>query len=327
VSGRRGRARAALALLAGLLLALALGVAVAPAALEGRGVPAVLQEDSRGDGAAGAGAARDLPRDATVPAPAPAPDPAPAPAPAGPAASAPTPRAARTPPPPLTDAAAVARARRFASGRRGTVAFAVLEPSGRLRGRARTRSFRSASVSKAMLLVALLRRAKGRDLTPAERAIARPMVTASDNDAADLAFAQVGDAGLLEVARAARMKRFTAVGGWSEAGLTPADQARFFLRVDRLVPARHRRYLRSLLSGIVPAQRWGVPEAVARRPGAAVLFKGGWRPGLTHQAARVERGGRRLGLVVMIEGGPSMPYDEDTIAGIARRVLIPAPVG
>jgi hypothetical protein len=161
---------------------------------------------------------------------------------------------------PLTDAAAIAAARRFAAGREGDVAFAVLEPSGRLRGLRRTALFPSASVSKAMLLVAVLRRARGRELTPAERELLRPMVTASDNDAADAVYAQVGDAGLASVGKAAGMRRLALAGAWSEAGLTPADQARLFLRLDAVVPARHRRYARRLLSEVVAGQRWGSPR-------------------------------------------------------------------
>jgi hypothetical protein len=41
--------------------------------------------------------------------------------------------------------------------------------------------------------------------------------------------------------------------------------------------------------------------------------------------ALVERGPRRIALAVMTGGDPDMAYDEDTIAGIARRVLLPAP--
>jgi len=236
-----------------------------------------------------------------------------------------TARTAPRSPAPLTDARAIDAARRFAAARAGTVAFAVLDPRGRLRGLERTLSFPSASVSKAMLLVAVLRSAGPRPLTPSERALLDPMVVESDNDAADAVFGQVGDAGLLGVARAAGMRRFAPAGHWSGAGLTPADQARLFLRIDRLVPGRHRAYARKLLAGIVPWQRWGIPEAVARRAGATVLFKGGWRSGLTHQIALVERGGTRIALAVMIRDGPDIAYDQDTIAGIARRVLLRAP--
>ncbi len=306
------RAASTWALVAGVLLLVA-GVLVAPRVFEGRVGPGGLAPVAASSGVGVLPHTELEARGAARPA-------RPAPA-ARPARTVRAGRAASA----LTDARAIARARRFAGSREGTVAFAVLDRPGRLRGLRRTQSFPSASVSKAMLLVAVLRAARDRPLTEAERAVLRPMVVASDNDAADAAFAQVGDPGLVAVARAARMRRFTPVGAWSDAGLTPADQARLFLRIDELVPARHRRYARELLAAIVPWQRWGIPEAVARRTGAKVLFKGGWRPGLTHQVALVERGGSRISLAVMTRDGPGIAYDQDTIAGIARRVLLPTP--
>ena len=80
-----------------------------------------------------------------------------------------------------------------------------------------------------------------------------------------------------------------------------------------------------LLGAVVPWQRWGIPEVVARRAGAKAFFKGGWRPGLTHQVALIERGRSRIALAVMTSDGPGIGYDQDTIAGIARRVLLPTP--
>ena len=60
--------------------------------------------------------------------------------------------------------------------------------------------------------------------------------------------------------------------------------------------------------------------------GSAVLFKGGWLPDETgawrvHQIAKVERGGRELSVAVMTDGNPSQPYGEDTVRGVAARLL------
>jgi hypothetical protein len=221
---------------------------------------------------------------------------------------------------PLVTTEGIRRARRFAQSRRGAVTFAVLDAQHRPRGLRRTAAFPAASVSKAMLLVAVLRRAAGRRLSGADRALLKPMITVSDNDAASALYARVGGEGLRKVAQAAGMHKFTDVGHWAGARITAADQARLFLRIDRLVPAAHRRYARKLLSSIVSRQRWGIARA-ARRARVKVFFKGGWRKDVTHQVALLERGGRRIALAVLTNGSPSQAYCEETIERIAARII------
>ena len=145
------------------------------------------------------------------------------------------------------------------------------------------------------------------------------MVMASDNDAADFVYGRVGAAGLLDVARAARMTHF-GTGYWANARVTAADQARLFLRLDRVVPPRHRRLARSLLSSIVSWQRWGI-AAAARREGLGVWFKGGWRTDVVHQVALVEGRGRREAIAILTRGSPSFEYGVATVEGVARRLL------
>jgi hypothetical protein len=223
----------------------------------------------------------------------------------------------------MTTAARVKAAQRFARTREGDVAFAVLDRrSKRVRGLRRTTRFRSASVVKAMMMVSVMRRAGGRRLSATERARLHPMITRSDNDAASAVYAEIGNHGLRRVARAAGMHNFTPSPVWGTSQITAADQVRFFLRIDKLVPRRHRRYARKLLSSIVKGQRWGIAP-VAHRRNLKAFFKGGWVPGITHQVALLERrrDGNRIALAVLTRNSPSQAYGEETIERIAARIL------
>jgi hypothetical protein len=106
--------------------------------------------------------------------------------------------------------------------------------------------------------------------------------------------------------------------------ITAADQVRFFLRIDRLVPSAHRRYARKLLSSVIEEQRWGIAP-VARRRKLKAFFKGGWVPGITHQVALLERrrDRSRIAVAVLTRNSPSMGYGQQTIEGIAARILRP----
>ena len=176
-----------------------------------------------------------------------------------------------------------------------------------------------------MLLVAhldALARA-GASLAQGDRALLALMVRRSDNKAATAIYARVGDAGLMRLARRARMRRFSVAGYWANARITAADQARFFLRLDSLLPPRHRAYGRSLLAGVVAEQSWGIPRAA--RPRWRVFFKGGWRPEpagyLVHQVARLEGDDRVVVIAVMTRANPSHRYGTETVRGVALRLL------
>jgi hypothetical protein len=120
------------------------------------------------------------------------------------------------------------------------------------------------------------------------------------------------------------MRSFSVGGSWSEARVTAADQARFFLRLNRLLAPGQRVFGRYLLSVVEPQQSWGIPAA-ARPMSWQVFFKGGWRPkgsGQTvHQAALLERGHRSIAIAVLSDGDPSEPYGHETVKGVARRLL------
>jgi hypothetical protein len=211
----------------------------------------------------------------------------------------------------------------YAAGRAGDVSFGVRTKDG-LRGVDVERVVPSASVVKAMLLVAYLRRpdVRGRALGPADRALLGPMIRRSDNAAASQVCNVVGTGGLARLARRAHMKRFHATRPWGLSTIDVADQTRFFLRIDRHVPRRHRRYALRLLGSIVPAQRWGI--ARVRPRGWALYFKGGWGSGtgwVDHQVALLRRGRRRLSVAILITSSPSHAYGNETLRGVAARLL------
>jgi hypothetical protein len=203
----------------------------------------------------------------------------------------------------------------------------VLDSEGRLSGVRVHETFFTASVVKAMLLVAYLRRldASGqRRLDPYSKSFLYPMIHVSDNNAATRCWSIVGDRGLYAVAAAAHMTDFSVSGLWGSALLSPADQARFFFEMDSLIPKKFVGYARYLLSTIEPSQSWAIP-AVARPLGYRVFFKDGSEPTgagqLVHQVARLEGHGRTFSIAVMTDGDPTMQYGIDTIAGLTRALL------
>ncbi len=226
--------------------------------------------------------------------------------------------------------AAVAAATRYLNRRIGYTGFAVIDSEGRMSGEHLHRTFVSASVVKAMLLVAYLRKlaAEHRGLDAGSRSLLEPMIHVSDNNAATAVWELVGDSRLRELARRAAMTDFSIVGIWANAQISPADQARYFFEMEGLIPPQFRHFARHLLSHIAGYESWGIP-AIARPRGWTVFFKGGWRGTergqLVHQVARLQRPGERAAIAVMTDGDPSMGYGIDTIQGVTARLLHASP--
>jgi D-alanyl-D-alanine dipeptidase len=231
-------------------------------------------------------------------------------------------RSAPQPPAAFPPRANVRAARNWIRGRTGA-SFALIDTRGRAYGWHPRRRYVTASVVKAMLLVAYLRRVGGR-AGAADRGVLGPMIRWSSNAAADEIYRRVGDAGLLRIARRARMRDLTVAGHWGAVQFSAADQARFFRRFGRLVPRAARAYARHLLSSIVPRQRWGFSRFAARA-GWTTYFKGGWRGTeagrLVHEAAQFEREGRRFSLAVLTDGNASHDYGTATLRGAAKRLF------
>ena len=219
----------------------------------------------------------------------------------------------------------IERASAYADSRQGVVYFAVTGEGGQLHGRHRFRAAPSASVLKAMLLVAYLRResVRHRDLMDAERALLGPMIRRSANEPATRIIGLVGTSGVNRVALVAGMRKFRLeLPIWGHSEITARDQAFFLRSIDAYLPERHRRYGMRLLNRIVPSQRWGIPPV--KPLGWTIYFKGGWGDGsgvVTHQVALLERGDRRISLAILTTGNPSHEYGTRTIRGIAKRLL------
>jgi hypothetical protein len=174
-----------------------------------------------------------------------------------------------------------------------------------------------------MLLVAYLDRARDRPLRRSERVLLGPMIRRSDNAAAGRVLSTVGARGLRRVARRAGMTRFVpVVDPWGISRITAADQTRFFLAIDSLMPPRHRAYGMRLLASITASQRWGV--ARVRPPGWRLYFKGGWGSGtgwVDHQVALLTRGDERVSVAILTQFDGSHAYGKETLRGIAKRLL------
>ena len=193
--------------------------------------------------------------------------------------------------------------------RAGVRSFALIDSRGRLYGYAPRRAYVSASVTKAMLLVAYLRAIGRRAPTAAEKRAARP----DDH--------RLGQRpGRRRVRPGGRRRAAAAWRGVPTCATSPrpatgpprasprVDQARFFLRVDRLVPEAQPRPTRAGCSRpSCPYERWGFSRYAARA-GYRTFFKGGWRGTasgrLVHEAALFQHGRTRFAMAVLTRRQP-----------------------
>jgi hypothetical protein len=225
-------------------------------------------------------------------------------------------------------AAAISSAISYLNGRQGQTSLAVVTSAGRLEGVRLDSHFETASVIKVMFLAAYLqmRAAEHRELNAEDRALLYPMIHISDNDAASAVLARVGESAVVRVAHESGMSAYApGVGWWAYSQTDAADQARFFTELEAEIPHQFYRYARELLSGIEPSQSWGFPPVA--RPDWRIFYKTGALPsqGLFHEDVLLERDGVSFTATVLTDGDPSMSYGEETIEGVASRLLASAP--
>ena len=208
--------------------------------------------------------------------------------------------------------------------RSGQVRFAV-RTDRHLWGYRRTEGVHSASVVKALLLVAYLDdpRVRHRELTAADHRLIDPMIRRSDNAAATKVLAFVGARRAQATAERVGMHRFVLNPRvWGGSRIDASDQTRFFLHYDAHVVARHRATAMQLLRTIVPEQRWGIGRV--RPDGWRLYFKGGWGSGtglVDHQVALLTHGSDRVAVAVLTTGNPNHAYGQQTLRGVFARLL------
>jgi hypothetical protein len=187
--------------------------------------------------------------------------------------------------------------------------------------------FDSASVVKATILAALLRKTQDLDryLTATEAVLATAMITRSDNRAASALWADVGRSHLQHFLNVAGMTH-TYLGPGGVWGLTQIDAHDEVLLLRELRYPNHvldkasRSYALGLMARVVPYQRWGVPAGAPTR--LTVHVKNGWLPRATH-GWRIHSIGCFTGhgvsysIVVLTEDNPTMSYGVRTVEAIA----------
>lgn len=214
--------------------------------------------------------------------------------------------------------------------RRGDIAFAV-RTAGALYGYRLDHQEWSASVLKAMLMVAYLDRPSvaGRALNAYDKLLLYPMITRSDNAAADAVDEIVGASGLQTLATRVGMTHFAAAEPiWGESEITARDQTKFFLHIDSYIVPRHRAYAMRLLASIVSTQRWGIGEVAPK--GWKLYFKGGWGYGtglIDSQIALLTQGCTRVSIAVLTMHDGSHAYGKQTLKVIFRKLLRGLPTG
>jgi hypothetical protein len=217
---------------------------------------------------------------------------------------------------------------KYAKHRHGIIGFALRTQTLDYGWHARTK-MPSASVFKAMALTAYLNHpdVRNRKLNSHDKNLLRPMITRSSDSAADQVFRYVGPGRIRALARKVPMYRFhlnTKI--WGRSLIDAADQARFMLQIDNLIPERHRSYAMYLLSHITQSQRWGIFRATPK--GWTAHAKAGWGLGtgwVDHQVVLLTKGDMRVSIAVLQRkignSHAAHVYGTNTLKGIFARML------
>ncbi|WP_235433202.1 serine hydrolase [Protofrankia coriariae] len=187
--------------------------------------------------------------------------------------------------------------------------------------------FETASTVKLSILLGILERAgpSGR-LGTSELRNAQAMIYVSDNRAASRLWRSLGGTASMDTMFSRLGMTRTKAGGGGRWGLTltsAADQLavlRTLAYPGGVLSEQARATAASLLAGVVPAQRWGLPGGVPA--GVTVEVKNGWLPRdggwVIASIGHVHGGGRDYVMAVYSRSNPSMRAGIDTVEGLSR---------
>jgi hypothetical protein len=215
------------------------------------------------------------------------------------------------------------------ANRGGTVAVGLYDRSTNTTCSLRaTSSFDSASVVKVTVLATLLWDAKkhNRYLTDTEAALAKAMITKSDNDATTKLWKQLGMTKIKGFLTAAGMTKTVpgADGYWGLTQINVTDEQKLL----KLITARNsvlsdnaRAYILKLMGEVISSQRWGTPYG--RPSGVSWHVKNGWLQRSTHgwrvhSVGTFTGGGHDYMITVLTWGNSTMDYGITTIQGVAK---------
>ncbi|WP_197085161.1 serine hydrolase [Saccharothrix sp. ST-888] len=217
------------------------------------------------------------------------------------------------------------------SGRQDTVAFAISDTrTGVSCAYHSTTHFDSASVVKATIMGAVLRRAEDekRYLTTWEDDNLQQMITASDNTAATNLWKSLGMPRLQAFLKLAGMNdtQLGADGYWGLTQITADDELKMldvYTGNPSVITPAAKAYGLGLMSQVEADQRWGTPFGA---PAAvSVHVKNGWLPRATHgwrvHSLGIFTGaGKDYRMAVLTQDNATESYGIDTIQGIASAV-------
>lgn len=188
--------------------------------------------------------------------------------------------------------------------------------------------FYAASVIKATILAALLRKAQEehRHLSASEKNLAWLMITRSDNNAATALWNDVGMRRMQHFLNLAKMRQTRLARAWGLSLITANDEILLLSLLStpsRILSKASRVYARYLMAHVIGWQRWGVPAGAPRS--VRVHVKNGWLPygsggweinsiGFFTSPDRV------YAMAILTYDNPSMAYGIYTIEGAAEAI-------